>query len=217
MGESARTGAASSVVWILAATSVTPGTASSVATTSLAGGAFTGSDVTLQHDSGLNTGSHPGGQQEAGASRIRAIGPANITTATVMDTALDTEFSIIRSKSLSSCNLLKHKGNSMGTTAQIAPSDEVTDSKHTDWYILVAMATVGSFEAKTHLSALLERVEKGETITITRRGLPIARLVPVGLKSRRTREEAIDALLAFPRRTLNGITIKELIEEGRRF
>jgi prevent-host-death family protein len=39
--------------------------------------------------------------------------------------------------------------------------------------------SVGAFEAKTHLSALLERVEKGESITITKHGRPVARLVPV--------------------------------------
>lgn len=38
--------------------------------------------------------------------------------------------------------------------------------------------TVGSFEAKTHLAHLLERVEHGEEIVITRRGKPIARLIP---------------------------------------
>jgi prevent-host-death family protein len=40
-------------------------------------------------------------------------------------------------------------------------------------------ATIGAFEAKTHLSALLERAEKGESITITKHGRPVARLVPV--------------------------------------
>lgn len=40
-------------------------------------------------------------------------------------------------------------------------------------------ATVGAFEAKTHLSALLQRVEAGEQITITKHGRAIARLVPV--------------------------------------
>ena len=40
------------------------------------------------------------------------------------------------------------------------------------------MESVGSFEAKTHLPQLLERVERGETITITRHGKPVARLVP---------------------------------------
>jgi prevent-host-death family protein len=41
------------------------------------------------------------------------------------------------------------------------------------------METVGAFEAKTHLSSLLERVEKGEAFTITRHGKPVAQLVPV--------------------------------------
>ncbi len=39
-------------------------------------------------------------------------------------------------------------------------------------------STVGAYEAKTHLAALLDRVEKGETLTITRNGRPVARLVP---------------------------------------
>ena len=39
--------------------------------------------------------------------------------------------------------------------------------------------TVGSFEAKKHLSELLDRVEGGEHITITKHGRPVARLVPV--------------------------------------
>jgi len=41
------------------------------------------------------------------------------------------------------------------------------------------MDIVGAFEAKTHLAALLERVEHGETITITRHGKPVAKLVPI--------------------------------------
>ena len=40
------------------------------------------------------------------------------------------------------------------------------------------METVGSFEAKTHLPQLLERAAKGEEFTITKRGKPVARLVP---------------------------------------
>lgn len=40
------------------------------------------------------------------------------------------------------------------------------------------MAVVGSFEAKTHFAELLSRAERGEEITITRRGKPVARLVP---------------------------------------
>ena len=41
------------------------------------------------------------------------------------------------------------------------------------------MTSVGAFDAKTHLNSLLERVSQGETIQITRRGVPIAKLVPV--------------------------------------
>jgi prevent-host-death family protein len=38
---------------------------------------------------------------------------------------------------------------------------------------------IGAFEAKNRLSSLLERAERGEEIVITRRGKPVARLVPV--------------------------------------
>lgn len=41
------------------------------------------------------------------------------------------------------------------------------------------MREVGAFEAKTHLSELLAAAEAGESVTITRRGHPVARLVPV--------------------------------------
>ena len=47
------------------------------------------------------------------------------------------------------------------------------------------MRSVGAFEAKTHLSRLLDEVEKGETITITRHGNPVARLVPTSDARRR--------------------------------
>ena len=43
------------------------------------------------------------------------------------------------------------------------------------------MKEVGAFEAKTHLPELLNRVAQGERITITRRGKPVAQLVPVEL------------------------------------
>lgn len=53
------------------------------------------------------------------------------------------------------------------------------------------MREVGSFEAKTHLSALLELVELGEHITITRRGKPVAQLVPLNKDSTGNRSELI--------------------------
>ena len=57
------------------------------------------------------------------------------------------------------------------------------------------MRTVGAFEAKTHLSALLDRVAKGEKIMITRHGVPAAMLMPVrGAEGRLTHEEIIGSV-----------------------
>ncbi len=78
------------------------------------------------------------------------------------------------------------------------------------------MKQVGVYEAKTQLPRLLDSVERGETITITRHGKPVARLVPMGAP-RRSVEETIAAIRkARKGRSLGGITTKELIEEGRR-
>lgn len=81
------------------------------------------------------------------------------------------------------------------------------------------MVSIGAFEAKTHLSDLLERVSKGESITITRRGVPVARLVPVEPeKPTKTPEEIMEQFRKFREsHPLNGITIRELIDEGRRY
>lgn len=80
------------------------------------------------------------------------------------------------------------------------------------------METVGSFEAKTHFAALLERVAKGETITITRHGVPVARLVPASGRPVRSRDEVLQDLEEFGKgRSLGGITFRQLIDEGRRF
>ena len=78
--------------------------------------------------------------------------------------------------------------------------------------------TVGSYEAKTHLSALLERVSKGETITITKHGVAVAKLIPIGdEKPKRDVKQVIAELQEFRKRnTLGGLSIRELIEEGRR-
>jgi prevent-host-death family protein len=76
------------------------------------------------------------------------------------------------------------------------------------------MADIGAFEAKTHLSRLLDQVERGETITITRH---VARLIPVTGSSRDERRRAISELKQLrARQTLGGLTARELIDEGRR-
>jgi prevent-host-death family protein len=79
------------------------------------------------------------------------------------------------------------------------------------------MAEVGAFEAKTHLSRLLDQVERGETIVITRHGRPVARLTPVGGSSRDDRQRAIAQLKELRKgQTLGGLSLRELIDEGRR-
>jgi prevent-host-death family protein len=79
------------------------------------------------------------------------------------------------------------------------------------------MRSVGTFEAKTHLSALLEQVERGEEITITRHGRAVARLVPVAAVSHDRLAQTVARLKSFRRgRRLGGLSVKALIEEGRR-
>jgi len=78
--------------------------------------------------------------------------------------------------------------------------------------------TVGLFEAKQRLSQLVERASKGEEIVITRRGKEQARLVPMPTERGRTLKEIFDSIRSRPRIRLHrGVTIKDLIEEGRRF
>jgi prevent-host-death family protein len=75
---------------------------------------------------------------------------------------------------------------------------------------------VGVYDAKTHLARLLDEVETGQEITITRHGKPIARLVPLGPR-RRSVAEAIDAIRQSRKgRTLGGVRIRDLIDEGRK-
>jgi len=74
---------------------------------------------------------------------------------------------------------------------------------------------VGAYEAKTHLPALLERVSRGEEITITKHGKAIARLVPVAGANVAKRQAAIDRLMDFGKGRTLDVPIKQLIEEGR--
>ena len=79
------------------------------------------------------------------------------------------------------------------------------------------MITVGAFEAKTHLSSLLERVAQGEEIIITRHGKPLARLVPVNVADRSRIDFAIAKLKVLRKNcTLDGISWQTLRDEGRR-
>ena len=79
------------------------------------------------------------------------------------------------------------------------------------------MVEVGAFQAKTHLSHLLDQVERGETVVITRHGRPVARLVPVAGSSMDDRRRAIAQLKELRKgQTLGGLPLRELIDQGRR-
>jgi len=80
------------------------------------------------------------------------------------------------------------------------------------------MATVGSYEAKTRLPELLRRTAKGEQITITKHGVSIAVLMPAGSSKRRDARTLIQEIRKFRKgRTLGGMDLREMIDEGRRF
>lgn len=80
------------------------------------------------------------------------------------------------------------------------------------------MREIGAFEAKNTLGSLLDEVEHGGEITITRRGKPVARLVPAdgGFDRERARKAAAQMREMRKGVTLGGIDIKSLIDEGRR-
>lgn len=83
------------------------------------------------------------------------------------------------------------------------------------------MKTVGSYEAKTHLPRLLAEVAAGETITITKHGRPVAQLVPPPDAPRPDVGKAIAEWEEYrdSRNITLGddLTIRDLIEEGRRY
>ena len=81
------------------------------------------------------------------------------------------------------------------------------------------MEMIGSFEAKTHLAALLDRVAKGEKITITRHGIPAAVLGPVEeTAAKLSHKEIVEAMRALRKRVKPGkMTTREMVNEGRRF
>lgn len=80
------------------------------------------------------------------------------------------------------------------------------------------MKSVGTFEAKTHLNELLQRVSKGETIRITRRGVPVAKLVPSEEGEPKDLKKVVCEIREIRKgASLGKLTIRELIDEGRRY
>lgn len=80
------------------------------------------------------------------------------------------------------------------------------------------MLTVGSYEAKTHLPRLLKRVEKGETVVITNRGVPVAQIVPIESSRDEDLRSLVDRMLT-ARAKRPKVTHAEILaarDEGRR-
>ncbi len=77
------------------------------------------------------------------------------------------------------------------------------------------METVSVAGTKAHLSKLLDRIEKGEEIVVTRRGKPVARLTPI-----RPRKSPLPALAEFreqipPLKTTGSEVLQMIRDEGR--
>jgi prevent-host-death family protein len=78
------------------------------------------------------------------------------------------------------------------------------------------METIGAYDAKTHLPRLLASVAQGHSVTITKHGVPIARLVPVS-----GRAGSVDDVIEAVKQSRQGIrrgrrSVRSMIEEGRR-
>ena len=79
------------------------------------------------------------------------------------------------------------------------------------------MIEVGAFDAKTHLSSLLDKVMGGEEVLIKRRGVPVARLVPADRADATRNERLIQQLHALRAGSkLGSLDWKQLRDEGRR-
>jgi prevent-host-death family protein len=76
---------------------------------------------------------------------------------------------------------------------------------------------LGLSDAKTHFCALVERVARGEEITITKRGVAVAVLGPVAVRRYKDPKLVAERIRALrPGARLKGVSIRQLIEEGRR-
>lgn len=82
------------------------------------------------------------------------------------------------------------------------------------------MAHIGAFDAKTHLSRLLDQVAAGESFTITKHGRPVAKLVPIDAVQRAAKPDVRTAIARLHKLCkgvrLGSIRLRDIIEEGRK-
>jgi len=80
------------------------------------------------------------------------------------------------------------------------------------------MPKISASDAKAHLPRLLRRVREGERFVITKHNRPVAELIPFRERDTARIRAAIDRLAAFQKtHSLQGLSVRELIEDGRRF
>ncbi len=78
------------------------------------------------------------------------------------------------------------------------------------------MSHIGIYDAKIKLSRLIQEVEAGREVVITKRGKPVARLVPPAAPRKRSSARAARRIRALCERlNIRGVSIRELIDEGR--
>jgi len=78
--------------------------------------------------------------------------------------------------------------------------------------------TIGAFEAKTHFSRIIDEAERGADFVITKRGKPVAKIIPFRQEPEMTWEEALEGfreLRKHYRGKPGDFNIREAIEEGR--
>lgn len=82
------------------------------------------------------------------------------------------------------------------------------------------MTSIGFYEARTHLSQLLDQVARGKKVLITRHGKPATVLGPPPAAEKRDVKQVIEEFKAYSKhqgRPFGGLSIRAMIEEGRRF
>ncbi|HZF10515.1 MAG TPA: type II toxin-antitoxin system prevent-host-death family antitoxin [Thermoanaerobaculia bacterium] len=101
-----------------------------------------------------------------------------------------------------------------GATAKTMKQREPTPSRQ---YLRGTMRTVGAVEAKAHLSRLIDEVTRGRQVEITKNGMPVALLVPIPSTQRLDVQEVIRQMRELRHGiTLGNLSLREMIEEGRR-
>lgn len=90
----------------------------------------------------------------------------------------------------------------------------LTNRSSIDYF--VPMKEVTAVEAKVKFGAMLDAVERGEEIIVTRNGKRVARIVPATTEPKMTREEAVERLSNFAKGRKLGMDWRKLRDEGRK-